>query len=251
MRAGAVWPQHVRGSTTHARRGQISNAFTYGVDYLLIDPVSDQGPALFSRNRWNLTSVRDRDHGGERGRGRGLPWAQEVFAGAGLRDARILLLTQPGFLGYIFNPVSFWLAYRGEDLCAVIAEVNNTFGDRHSYLCHLPGFAPITASARMTAQKVFHVSPFQDVAGEYEFAFDIGAARLAIRILHRNGDKGVIATLTGARERLTNRSILGACLRRPLGALRTITLIHWQALKLKLKGAVFRPRPTPPKHEVS
>ncbi len=251
MTPADTWPEHIRGATTHARRGQISNAFTYGVDYVLIDPLSAQGPLLFSRNRWNLTSVLDRNHGGARGRGQGLPWAQGVFADAGLTDARILLLTQPGFMGYIFNPVSFWLAYRGEDLCGVIAEVNNTFGDRHSYLCHLPGFAPITAAARITAQKVFHVSPFQDVAGGYEFAFDLRPSRIAIRILHRNGDKGVIATLTGKREKLSNRSILAACLRRPTGALRTIILIHWQALKLKLKGAAFRPRPNPPKHEVS
>ena len=247
-----IWPDHIAGSTTHARRGGIDNVFTYGVDYVLNAPDSAAGPALFSRNRFNLTSVRDRDHGGPVGEGRGAAWAREVFAGAGLgQDYELRLLTQPTFAGYIFNPVSFWLALDGADVLAVIAEVNNPWGDRHSYLCHLPDFAPITPDARMHATKLMHVSPFQDVAGNYQFNFDIRPDRIAIRIGYKNGPDGVIATLTGGRQPLSKLSILRALLRRPTGALRTITLIHWQALKLKLKGASYRTRPTPPEQEVS
>ena len=247
-----IWPDHIAGTTTHARRGGIGNAFSYGVDYVLIDPDSTAGPLLFSRNRFNLTAVRDRDHGGAAGQGRGVAWAREVFDQAGVpRSCRTLLLTQPSFAGYIFNPVSFWLAVDGDELRAVIAEVNNPWGDRHSYLCHLPDFAPITPGDSMQAQKLMHVSPFQDVAGSYQFNFDITPDKVAIRIGFKNGDDGVIATLTGARKPLSNLSILAALLRRPTGALRTITLIHWQALRLKLKGARYRTRPTPPEQEVS
>ncbi len=248
------WPEHIQGHTTHARRGPISNAFRYSVDYVLIDPEARKGPRLFSRNRWNLASVHDRHHGGTRGAGRGAVWAREVFAQRGLdlsRDDRLLLLTQPRFLGYIFNPVSFWLAFRGGDLIAAIAEVNNTFGDRHSYFCAKPGFAPIVPQDRTTAGKVFHVSPFQAVAGRYDFAFDFRPDRLSILIAYRNGDEGVFATLAGSRKPLTNAAILSAGLRRPLGAFRTVLLIHWQALRLKLKHAVFRPRPAPPTKEVT
>ena len=245
------WPEHISGSTTHARRGEIQNAFRYGVDYVLIDPDSQKAPLLFSRNRLNLASVLDRHHGGAVDAGLGKPWAEAVFSKAGLKPERILLLTQPRFLTYAFNPVSFWLAFRGEDLVAVIAEVNNTFGDRHSYLCHLDSFVPITSSDRMDAQKIFHVSPFQQTAGSYQFAFDISQERIAIRISHFNGDEGLIATLTGARRPLTNRGLLGAALRRPFGPLRTIILIYWQALRLKLKGAPYKTRPTPPEQEVS
>jgi len=245
--------EHIAGSTTHARRGNIRNAFRYGVDYVLIDPEAQAIPRLFSRNRFNLFSVMDRHHGGERGRGRGVRWAREVLARAGLDldGVQILLLTQPGFLGYVFNPVSFWLAMEGGAVRAVIAEVNNTFGDRHSYLCHRDGFAPITRETELTSRKIFHVSPFQDVEGAYRFRFDIRADRIAIRILHENGAEGVVATLQGARKPLTDRSILWAALRRPFGALRTIALIHWQALRLKLKGARYRSRPAPPRQEVS
>ncbi len=248
-----IWPEHLAGYTTHARRGGIKNAFRYSVDYVLIDPTSRVGPALFSRDRWNLASVRDRNHGGAPKAGRGLPWAQQIFENAGLPCAglRILLLTQPGFLGYLFNPVSFWLAYEDDSLRAVIAEVSNTFGDRHSYLCANAEFAPISPASRLTAKKIFHVSPFQEVAGTYRFTFDIRKDRIAIRISHKNGSDGVIATLIGERAALSNRRLIAAALRRPTGALRTIILIYWQALRLKFKGARYRRRPHPPEQEVS
>ena len=247
------WPEHIAGVTTHARRGDIRNAFRYSVDYVLIDPDARAGPALFSRNWFNLTSVQDRHHGGRRGEGRGVAWAREVFEVAGLprEGIDVLLLTQPGFLGYVFNPVSFWLAVEGDALRAVIAEVNNTFGDRHSYLCYRDGFAPIGPETPVETRKVFHVSPFQDIAGDYRFNFDIGRDRIAIRIAHTNAGEGVIATLAGARRPLRNQSMLAASLRRPFGALRTIGLIYWQALRLKLKGARYRSRPAPPEQEVS
>lgn len=245
--------EHIAGHTFHARRGSIDNAFRYTVDYVLIDPEA-QGPfpRLFSRNRLNLASVLDRHHGGPRGQGLGAAWAREVFAARGLTGEYALrLLTQPRFLTFTFNPVSFWLALRGDDLVAVIAEVNNTFGDRHSYLCAQPGFAPIRRADRITAHKVFHVSPFQQIAGDYVFNFDITPAAIDIRIAHANGPEGVIATLTGPRRPMTNRALLAALWRRPTGAFRTLALIYAQALKLKLKGAPYRTRPLPPSKEVS
>lgn len=245
------WPDHIEGSTTHARRGEVKNAFTYSIDFVLIDPQSSSGPALFSRNRFNLASVADKNHGGKRGAGSGVVWAEQVFTGAKVPHKNILLLTQPTFLGKVFNPVSFWLAYDGTDLTAVIAEVNNTFGERHSYLCHLPGFAPIKASDTLSADKLFHVSPFQQVSGGYRFRFDIRDDRIAIRIAHENGPDGVVATLSGNRRPLTNRALVIGALRRPLAPLRTIGLIYWQAAKLKLKGAPFRRRPAPPQQEIS
>ena len=246
--------EHIAGTTTHVRRGAIRNRFSYGVDYVMIDPEAPaSGPALFSRNRFNFASVHDIDHGGPLKSGRGAGWARAVLAEAGLAGAglRLFLLTQPRFFGYVFNPVSFWLAYDGDILRAVIAEVSTPYGDRHSYLCHLPDFGEITSGTRMYAPKALHVSPFQDVAGGYDFTFDIRPQRIQIAILHRNGAEGVVATLSGSRRPLTNAGLLKSALRRPLGAVRTIALIHWQALRLKLKGARYRTRPAPPTHEVS
>lgn len=247
---------HVRGQTYHARHGGPVNAFRYGIDYVLLEdaeaPVA--GPWLFSRNRGNVASVQDRDHGGAPGKGQGPTWVREVLRTEGVLvpGLRIGLLTQPRLLGHVFNPVSFWLCRDGRGaLRAVVAEVTNTFGDRHSYLCVRPGLEPIRAEDEIVATKVFHVSPFQDVAGEYRFRFDIGTKRVGVWIDYRNGKGGVLATLTGRRAPLTNAALLGALLRRPFGSRRVLALIHWQALKLFVKGARYRDRPLPPAEEVT
>ena len=247
--------EHIPGRTFHGRRGALSNRFTYGVDYLLIDPEARAGlPRLFSRNRRNIVSVHDADHGGTRGAGEGVAWVRRVLAegGLGAADGRILLLAQPRILGHVFNPVAFWLCHgRDGSLRCVIAEVNNTFGDRHSYLCHHDDQRPITASCDIAARKIFHVSPFQPVEGGYRFRFDIAADRIAIRVDYGHQAGGLVATLAGPRRPLSSAGLLGAMLRRPLGSRRVLALIHWQALKLWWKGAGYRARPLPPGQEVS
>lgn len=244
---------YIRGETFHGRRGEVTNDFRYGVDYVLFDADETFGPSLFSRNRGNLTSVWDADHGGAPKAGVGVAWVREVLAEHGLPGGdKIQLLTQPRVLGHVFNPVSFWLCHDASgDLRVVVAEVSNTFGDRHSYICHLPDLGPITATDRIKAQKIFHVSPFQPVTGGYEFRFDIRPDRIGIWIDYTNGNGGLIATLTGPRTPLTNRAILRACLRRPFGSRRVLALIHWQALKLWIKRAPFFTRPEPPEQDVS
>ena len=246
--------ERITGHTWHGRKGATQNSFRYAVDYVLIDPDDTApGPRLFSRNRFNLAAVRDRDHGGAPGQGRGVAWLREVLAAHGLPGGEdVRLLTQPAVLGHVFNPVSFWLCHDGDgDLCVVVAEVTNTFGDRHSYLCHRDDLGPITANDTLRATKVMHVSPFQPVEGGYAFRFDIRPDRIGIRIDFTAGNGGVIATLTGARAPLTSAGVLGVSLRRPFGSRRVQALIHWQALKLWWKGARYRDRPEPPGAEVS
>ncbi len=244
---------HIAGQTFHGRKGTVQNRFRYSIDYVLLTPETAKGPRLFSRNRANLMGIRDQDHGGAPGRGTGTAWVRQVLAVHGLSvPARIDLLAQPRVLGHVFNPVCFWLCHDEHDvLRVVIAEVTNTFGDRHSYLVHHPDQGPITAEDHLTARKIFHVSPFQPVEGSYRFRFDIRPDRIGIWIDFSAGENGVIATLTGRRTPLTNRAILWACLRRPFGSRRVLALIFWQALKLRLKGVAYRPRPEPPAKEVS
>jgi len=249
-------PDLIRGRTFHGREGAVTNAFTYGVDYLLIDPEAEApaGPRIFSRNRGNLVSLHDRDHGGAPGAGRGAPWVREVLATHGLdaADGQLLLLAQPRVLGHVFNPVSFWLCHdRAGALRVVIAEVSNTFGDRHSYLCHHDDLHPIDRTETLEARKIFHVSPFQEIEGGYSFRFDIRDDRIGIWIDYRAGNGRLLATLTGSRRPLTTAGLLGALLRRPFGSRRVLGLIHWQALKLWWKGATYHPRPAPPADEVT
>lgn len=242
---------HLQGSTFHARKGAVKNAFRYGVDFVLIDPSETKGRGVFSRNRFNLFSVHDRHHGGARGAGSGAIWARRVFCNTGLDGVDLRLLTQPTWLGVQFNPVSFWLAYRDGYLHGVIAEVNNTFGDRHSYLCVKPDLGAICPTDRILAYKTFHVSPFQYVAGQYEFAFDIRPDEINIQIDFSAGKGGLFATLDGRLRPMSQARLLGASLRRPFGAARVLALIFYQAAKLKIKGATYRNRPAPPTEEIS
>lgn len=247
-------PDHIAGQTYHGRRGAVSHGFRHSVDYLMLNaeaPVTR--PRLFGRNRWGLFSLRDRDHGGAPGQGRGAAWVREALAERGVDPGgEIWLLAQPRVLGHVFNPVSFWLCHDGAArLRVVIAEVTNTFGDRHSYLCHRDDLGPIAPEDVLEARKVFHVSPFQPISGDYAFRFDIRAREIAIRIDYRTGNERLVATLAGPRQPLRTGAMIRAALRRPFGSRRVLALIHWQALRLWWKGAPYRVRPAPPSDEVS
>ena len=246
--------EHIPGQTFHGRKGAVENAFRYSVDYVLLDAERDQNaPGLFRRNGRGVFALSDGDHGGAPGKGSGAVWVRSVLYEAGFTDiGKIELLAQPRVLGHVFNPVSFWLIRDPEGhLRAVIAEVTNTYGDRHSYLCANDGFRTITPRDTITSRKIFHVSPFQPVEGGYTFRFDINEKRLGIWIDFTAGNGGLLATLTGPRQPLTNRAILKCLIQRPFGSRRVLGLIHWQALKLWWKGAGFRNRPEPPAKEVS
>jgi len=252
LRSGAVLANPAL--VTHARRGPLRHAFRTHADHLLFAPEHFRPPRLMSRNRFNLIAWHDADHGGPRGHGSGASWAWEQLAAAGLarRPGMVMaLVTQPRFLGYWFNPVSFWMAIEGDALLAVIAEVNNTFGQRHSYLLAHPGFTPIAAETELSAEKVFHVSPFQDVAGEYRFRFALQPDRIAIRIAQIDGSGGVDTAMAGPLRPLSPTAILASALRRPGGALRVVAQIYWHALRLKLKGAAYRRLPALPSEDIS
>ncbi len=246
--------QHIAAETYHGRRGAVKNAFRYSIDYVLLDAEAELAtPTLFSRNAGNLMSLHDNDHGGAPKAGVGAAWVRDVLSAYDIEDAvRIELLAQPRVLGHVFNPVSFWLCYDADDaLTTVIAEVTNTFGDRHSYLCRHEDGRAITKDETLLAQKLMHVSPFQPIEGGYTFRFDIQPDAIGIWIDYSRGNGGLIATLTGPRKPITNTAIIKAALRRPFGSRRVLALIHWQAVKLWWKGATFRSQPEPPADEVS
>ncbi len=245
--------EHIQGQTFHARRGELKNAFKYGVDFVLYDPLTATPPMLLSQNRFNLWSMSDRRHGGTRGRGDGVRWFRDVLEDRGfpMEDTRLALLAQPSFLWFHFNPVSFWIALRDGKPCAYVAEVNNTFGHRHCYFCAHQNFRPIGKDDTITADKLMHVSPFQKVAGQYKFNFDMSDDAINIRILYENDGEGVLATLTGSRRPATNASLLWAALRRPFGAVRVVALIYMQALILWIKRAPFMRKPPPPQPLIS
>jgi len=249
-------PELVRSHTFHKRLGGPDNAFRYSIDYVMSEPeVQTSLPTLLSRNRFNIAAIHDRDHGGQVDNGQGAAWVRQVltdFKMSELAEMRILLVAQPRILGFLFNPVSFWLVVDDENnLRAVIAEVNNTYGERHSYLCVNDDLRPIKPNDTLTARKVFYVSPFQDVSGRYDFRFDYQDGHFGVRIDFRDGNKGLVATIRGTRQNLRSTDILWSLVRRPFGSVRVIALIYYQALILRLKGARMRPVPAPPELEVT
>lgn len=251
----SLTPALVEARVAHARRAPVRNSFAYGVDYVLLDEAQLAGarlPRVFSYGRRNLVSLHPGDHGfsGEGGAG----WVRRIAAEAGIGEvAEVALLTHPRYWGYVFNPVSFWfLSDSGGTLRAVLAEVHNTFGDRHCYLCRGPGGGPIRPDCWVEAEKRFHVSPFFPVEGRYRFRFVLESERVGVWIRYEDGHGGGLTTsLVGRRRPLSDAELAKALIRRPLGAAKTTALIHWQALKLFLKGVRYRRRPEPPSEPVT
>jgi len=254
-----AWPASgralLKAATYHARRDGPKNPFVYNVDYLLLRmrPTPGLLPWPMNRGRFGLLSFRERDHGDRSGGA--TDWARKQATACGLPEtamATLWLLTQPRRFGYVFNPVSFWIFQDAAgDVRAVLAEVNNTYGDRHSYFCATEAFAPIDGNQRIVRPKRFHVSPFQEITGDYAFKFSFGEDRIAIEIQHRHGAGGMVATLEGVLKPLDAAAAAKLIFRRPFSAFRVIGLIHWQALRLAIKGVPFRRRPTPPTEDVT
>lgn len=249
----ALYPSRV----SHRRLFPKPYRFVYRVFYLLvdIDHIDDTARRLrlFSHNRFNLLSLYDRDHG--RGEIGGLRlWAESLLRehGIELEGGRIRLLCLPRVFGYGFNPISLWYCEHADgSLRAVIAEVHNTFGERHSYLLASGGEAMPYQQVH-EKDKCFHVSPLMDMEGRYRFEFNDPAerSRLVIRE-YRRGELLMVATLAGERRVLTDSSILKQVLTMPWMALKVVAGIHWEALKIWLRGTKFHSKPAPPGHEAS
>jgi uncharacterized protein len=228
---------------THSRHGPRNNAFAYRALYLIL-PLNTLGRdprPLFAFDRFNLFSFHARDHGD--GKTDLEVWARAQLARHGISGAggEIILMTLPRVLGYVFNPVSFWLCHdREHRLRAVIAEVNNTFGERHVYVCSHDDHRPVERSDWLTERKAFHVSPFLAIEGEYRFRFDIEASRFTVAINHHDKEGPRLSTaMSGRRVPLTTMRLLRAFVLNPLMPLKVIALIHWQAIRLLLKRVKY------------
>lgn len=237
-------PQLFLGHVMHLRLRPAVNAFAYPVFYVSV-PVRELAAAncgIFSVDRWNLLVLRSADHGPRDG-GALLPWIEALLREHGLPDdGEIMLQTFPRVLGLVFNPVSFWFCHdRHGALVAVLAEVNNTFGGRHNYLLHNPGGAPLRDGQELRAAKRFHVSPFNQIVGGYRFRFQRGRP-VALAAIDYDDAEGelLLTSISGKARAWTARALLGAFLRMPFLTAGVIFRIHWQALKLWLKGVPFR-----------
>jgi len=233
---GAIW---------HARSGDVARSFRYGATYLTLPlDAFEAGRLPIRPDRPGLWQVRRRDHGARDGASL-IDFIQPQLAAIGLADAEVTLVTTARSAGYGFNPVSFWLARREGALRAVLAEVSNTFGERHLYLVRNPDGAPIARSDRIRGEKIFHVSPFLPREGHYVFRFDAGPGRFGAWVdwIGPSGDMRLQTALTGQAAPLTPASLRRAIWRHPFQAQKSMALIHWQAAKLFLRGVRFHPKP--------
>jgi len=236
-------PQLCLGHVMHRRRRPSLNAFVYPVFYVQL-PLRDLAAAecgIFSVNGRNLLSFHSKDHGPRDG-GPLLPWIEGLLADHGLpSDGEIVLQTFPRVLGYVFNPVSFWYCHdRTGQVIAILAEVNNTFGGTHNYLLHRHG-QPLPDGEELLAEKQFHVSPFNEIEGGYRFRFRRQRAVQLARIDYDDAEgELLLTTISGQPRPWSAGALLAAFLRMPFLTLGVIARIHWQALKLWLKGVPFR-----------
>jgi DUF1365 family protein len=240
------------GEVVHQRFSPRSHRLRYPVFQGLFD--LDELPSLarrlrfFSHNRPNLFSFHDTDHG-DSADGPLRAYVERLLTQAGLsvEGGKIALLCMPRILGFVFNPLSIFYCYaRNGDLTAVLYEVNNTFGQRHSYL--IPVEAPIHGILRQTCNKEFYVSPFMTIDMTYDFELTAPGVTLATRIYGNDagGAPMIFATFTGARREFSDMTLLTALATYPLLTVGVVAAIHWEALKLLAKGLRLRRRPSPP-----
>ncbi|VVE62174.1 cyclopropane fatty acid synthase [Pandoraea captiosa] len=271
-RPDTIWL--LRGRVRHERLQPVRHAFTYPMFQVACDleRSATLRSAWFAWDRWRLLSLRSSDYGPRDGRAL-VPWMRAQLAQAGIpADGEIWLQTVPRMAGYAFNPVSFWYCHdRDGRLRALYADVRNTFGQHHGYLLSATDHGDIDESAegsesgesgdiggvrdlhdvddarrRLVCRKVFHVSPFCDVEGQYEFRIRRKGDAWTVAIDYRVGDELRLRTAVVMHATpFTGRRVLRAVLAQPFAAVNIVLRIHWQALRLWCKGVPFFGK-TPP-----
>jgi cyclopropane-fatty-acyl-phospholipid synthase len=236
----------------HRRQQPVENQFTFPYYFYVfdLDELDDINACvkIFSHNEWNIVSIHDKDYltGSGSIKEKILPYLRGAECADGI--FRIELLTNARFFGYVFNPVSFYYCYRQDgSVRTVVAEVNNTYGDKHLYILDNKN-GEKSAPIHISQGKEFHVSPFNDLNGHYEFSIEEPKRdfRISITLVR---DEGVImeAVLSAKASTLTSAALIKTILKYPINAFVTIPRIFIQALKLLfIKRLKFNDRPEPP-----
>lgn len=249
--ASALYVGHVM----HRRARPRVHRLRYRIFSLLLDldevDALNERLRLFLRNRLNLFAFHDRDHAA----GTAEPLRAQIerhlaTAGIDAKGGPIQLLTMPRILGFAFNPLSVYFCHdRGGRLRAILYEVNNTFGERHSYLLPVEGDGE---AVRQSCDKGFHVSPFMAMDMRYAFKVTPPGERLTITITGSDAAGPVITAIHSAgRRALTDGALIRAFLTHPLLTLKVVGGILWEAAKLWAKGVPIHSHPAPPPHPIT
>ena len=233
------------GTIKHHRVGPVEHRFAYpafycGFDLDELDKL-DTDISFFAHNKFALTSIHDKDYlPGCTGSIRQRLTSFLESAGRGTDLSRVELITCPRYLSRVFNPVSFYRCYKRDDsLDVVVVEVNNTFGETHAYILDERQNGCSPRFAHYSESKEFHVSPFLERRGQYEFYFGKSEEQLDIRInLQQDGKPVFLSQLQGEAVPLTNKTLMKAILQYPLSGLMSLPRIMWQAAKLKFQKSL-------------
>ncbi len=246
MALSALYP----GQVMHRRVRPRHHRFSYGVFALLVDldelPALDKNLSLFKHNRFGIFSFHDRDHGPVGDTRKLKNWLADILAQAGIAaDGPACVLCYPRILGYVFNPLSVWFCHDQNDaLKAVVYEVHNTYGERHAYVLPVTHSNPV----RHDCAKAFYVSPFLSQGCRYHFRIHPPAENVLVAIQEtENGDATLSASFAGRRRALSDRALAGMFFTYPLMTLKVVFAIHFEAVRLMLKGIRRHAHtPTPP-----
>jgi len=244
---GVVWHRRIRPKA-HVLNYRLFNIL-FDLDEL---DTLDQHLRVFSRNRFNLFSFYDSDHGD----GSAVSLREQVEAHAKASGitrpiGAIHLLCLPRMFGHVFNPISVYFCYEVEgSLVALMYEVNNTFGERHSYF--IPVAERGSDQVRQSCEKCFHVSPFMAIEMRYDFRVMPPQETVSVAI-DGNDEEGLLITtaFSGRKGELSDRSLLQALVSYPLLTLKVVLAIHWEALRLWRKGIAVHKHPSPPPRPVT
>jgi uncharacterized protein len=234
------------GKVMHARLRPVRHRFSYRVMSVLIDldrlGEANRQSRLFAVNRAALFSFYEIDHGERNGASLG-KYVRRVAAqhGVDLSGGRILLLSYPRLFGYTFNPLSIYFCYRApSELALLIYEVRNTFGETHSYVLRVEEGHRSGGVLRQSQNKQFYVSPFIEMETRYQFRLSLPSEQIKVRILQTDKIGPVLAAaFSGSRQPLTTGMLLRVFLALPFLTFKVVAAIHWEALRLWLKGAPF------------
>ncbi|MEP3436464.1 MAG: DUF1365 domain-containing protein [Hoeflea sp.] len=242
------------GEVMHQRMKPVGHRFRYKVYSMLVDldrlDEANRLSPLFSVNRANLMSFYEADHLRGTNETSLRAHIDRLLQDAGLPKPalRIELACYPRIFGQVFNPLSVYYAYGTDDRpVAMVYAVRNTFGESHTYVCRIEDGDISPAGIRQSRAKLFYVSPFIELNMRYNFRMNLPAERIKWRILETDQDGPLLAaTYNGARRSMSTASISACLLQFPLLTWKIVGGIHYEALKLWLKGMRYVPRPAPP-----
>ena len=228
------------GQVIHKRFKPKEHFFRYKVFSLFLDlseiKFIEKKISFFSYNKFNLISFFDKDHGSRNGSSLS-EWVKNNLKRSGLntKDIKIKLLCYPRILGYVFNPLSIFFVYNSKSsLIAILYEVKNTFGEQHTYL-----FRTNSSGKKIqnNCEKKFYVSPFMDLSSKYYFKILVSKSKLSVVIDQRDNEgKLLYASQDGIRSELSSRNLILSYMKHPLMTFKIISAIHFEALRLWIKG---------------